>query len=112
MSVREYIQQGYDGYEALKETEYINNADDEVQLITIMLEFFDILRKKPNNLRKNNLNDIDFKFGFDKDLKILDYIEKVTQEKNGILGLNLNLGLNFNKDIDLDFKGFISCNKI
>ena len=91
MSVREYIQQGHDGYEALKETEHLNSPDDEVQLISIMLDFFEILKKNPDDLRKNNLLEKDFIFGYDKELKILDFLENVTQEKDGVLGLNLEV---------------------
>ena len=35
MSVKEYIQQGDDVYEALKESEYLSSPDEEVHLISI-----------------------------------------------------------------------------
>lgn len=93
ISVREYIHQGFDGFEALVDCRYIANHDDKIMLIDLSMEFFKLFDK----ISKKEFAKIDkealkkeIHFGYDKDLNVIDYIHEISIEENGELNLKVD----------------------
>ena len=91
VSLREYIHEGYDGYDVLIESPYITDHDDTIMLIEIMQQFFKLISKLPKKLRKREDVHKEIYFGHDQDLKIIEYINQNTVEIEGELSLNIEL---------------------
>lgn len=91
VSLREYIHEGYDGYDVLIECPYITDHDDTIMLIELMHQFFKLVSNLPNKLRQRDGIHKEIYFGHDKDLKIIDYIYEISVEIEGELSLNIDL---------------------
>ena len=89
VSLREYIHEGYDGYDILIDCPYISNQDDTTMLIDIINEFFKLVSKFSIKEKKENIQK-DVIFGHDSDLKILDYINEISVELVGELSLRVD----------------------
>lgn len=53
-----------------------------------MLNFFEILRDY-GKIKENIIEKEKISFGYDKDFKILEYIEKISEEKDGFFYLDV-----------------------
>lgn len=91
VSLREYIHQGYDGYDNLIECPYITDHDDTIMLIEIMHQFFKLVSKLPKKMKRREEAQKEIYFGHDENLKIIDYINEITVEIEGELSLNVDL---------------------
>jgi len=91
VSLREYIHEGYDGYDMLIESRYITDHDDQIMLIDIINQFFKLVSLMPKKIKNKDEIQTEISFGHDDDLKIIDYINKVTVDFEGELCLNLEL---------------------
>jgi len=91
VSLREYIHEGYDGYDVLIESPYVTDQDDTIMLIEIMHQFFKLVSKIPRKLREKNGIHKEIYFGHDKNLNIIDYINAISVEIEGELSLNIDL---------------------
>ncbi len=91
VSLREYILEGYDGYDILIGSPYITDHDDTIMLIDIMNQFFKLVSKFPEKVRNKEEMQKEIYFGHDQDAKIIDYINEMTVEIQGELSLNIDL---------------------
>jgi len=90
VSLREYIHEGYDGYDMLIECPYITDHDDQFMLIDIMHKFFRLVSIYSRKIRdKEEISNTDY-FGHDNEMKIIDFINDISIEYEGLLSLNID----------------------
>ena len=90
MSTRDYIQKGFDGFEELVDCTHVKSPDDSYLLVSVILEFFKIISKIPQDKNTDELKR-SLIFGYDFDLKILDFAKNLIIFKNGENNLKIDI---------------------
>ncbi len=91
VSVRDYIHEGYDGYDILIKCPFITDSDDKIMLIDVMMQFFKLVSKFPKKLRENDEILQDIYFGYDRQMRIINYINEIAVELEAELSLKIDL---------------------
>jgi hypothetical protein len=98
MTTREFMAEGFDGYEEFPKCINIDGCSDIVTMFTICLKFFELV----NTLKKDEFNSGINKFepgsfGFDTNCEnIFNYMKKVVVYQNGKPEVVINLGSRIN----------------
>ena len=85
MTVRDYIHQGYDGYDELTKCEIIDKCDEIATMFIVCLKYFELVKSLDKSKFENGINEFeDGSFGFDKDCnKIFEYMKQTVRFING-----------------------------
>jgi len=85
MTIRDYIHQGYDGYDELPKCEVIDKCDEIATMFTVCLKFFDLVKNLNKSKFEQGINEFEEgSFGFDSDCsKIFDYVKKTVKFNDG-----------------------------
>ncbi len=85
MTTREFMAEGFDGYEEFPKCENIDGCNDIATMFSICLKFFELVNSLNENEFKSGINKFEpGSFGFDTNCEnIFYYIKKVVVFNNG-----------------------------
>jgi hypothetical protein len=85
ITVRDYIYEGFDGYDELPKCENIDKCNDISTMIIVTLKFFELVKTLDESSFTQGINELEpGSFGFDQGCKdIFNYMRKVVVFKNG-----------------------------